>query len=370
MGLTLEIEKLTLQNNDSKSKVDHEVTKTQSQQIELDKSAEEFRRLHEERRAVVAEWESCITGMKARDEQLEKLGELYANRLGGRRGKEQKLKERINFLEDTQAENAKVQQVILSSDRQLMRVRKDHISVRDGLTEFKDEVDVLRNQLGSRSALQSQQRHKLVGQKEELEEKKTRLAGLKRKLTATEKGLQDEQDASQVKRMSCGDADVLLKAEQQHMIKAEKDLKTVKEQLFRQAAELTNEKEEEKQLQGEIGSAQSALRNLGGEIARLDGERQRQQELLYGVDFQSQLMQRKVARVSGDVPTADTAEYQAKIEELEQQLVEQKQLEVMLTQQVKRQVNELKNAEASSAKVVVDKKELHNAMVETELETR
>lgn len=53
------------------------------------------------------------------------------------------------------------------------------------------------------------------------------------------------------------------------------------------------------------------------QLQRLDQNRQRQQELLYSVEFQSQLMQRKVARVSGYCNTAEKKEFDQKIEKLE-----------------------------------------------------
>lgn len=73
--LTLEIEKLTLQNNQAARKVEEEVTITQSQQISLDKTADEFKNLHADRKRLIASWEESVSMMRARDVQLEKLGE-------------------------------------------------------------------------------------------------------------------------------------------------------------------------------------------------------------------------------------------------------------------------------------------------------
>ena len=103
---------------------------------------------------------------------------------------------------------------------------------------------------------------------------------------------------------------------------------------------------------------------------KLDAERQRQQELLYAVDFQSQLMQRKVARVSGEGPSVDNSELQQKIVDLEKNLEEQKQLEKLLQQQVKRQQNDVRFAEKIVIQLEVDAKKIQGRKRWSSLSTR
>merc|ERR1712139_375125 len=124
----------------------------------------------------------------------------------------------------------------------------------------------------------------------------------------------------------------------------EKEMKAAKENLFKESQELYRLRAEEATTLGEISGAQSVIKNLQFQISRLDQERQRQQELLYAVDFQSQLMQRKVARVSGERTVEERDEYNKKIEVLERQTTEQKSLHTILSAQIKRQDAELKNA--------------------------
>merc|ERR1719230_642710 len=106
----------------------------------------------------------------------------------------------------------------------------------------------------------------------------------------------------------------------------EKQMKQVKEELYKQSQDLYKLRQEEATTLGEISGAQSAIKNLQHQIQRLDIERQRQQELLYAVDFQSQSMQRKVARVSGERTLEEKEELIKKTEQAEQDLEEQKSL--------------------------------------------
>ena len=117
----------------------------------------------------------------------------------------------------------------------------------------------------------------------------------------------------------------------------------VKEELFKESQELYKLRNDEATTLGEISGAQSAIKNLAFQISKLDQERQRQQELLYAVDFQSQLMQRKVARVSGERTVEEKEELNKRFKQLEQQYAEQKDLQSVLTMQIRRQDTELRS---------------------------
>lgn len=49
-----------------------EVTESLTAQIELDKTAEEFRSAHEEREVLIQQWEQIIDQMKRRDQEMDK----------------------------------------------------------------------------------------------------------------------------------------------------------------------------------------------------------------------------------------------------------------------------------------------------------
>merc|ERR1719331_236177 len=149
---------------------------------------------------------------------------------------------------------------------------------------------------------------------------------------------------------------------------AEKEMKSVKEELFKQSQELYALRGDEATTLGEISGAQSAIKNLQFQISRLDQERQRQQELLYAVDFQSQLMQRKVARVSGERTIEEQEEFKRRIEKLDKDLEEQKSLHTILSAQIKRQDAELKNANRTLVNIKKDTEAMKGTMEELELQ--
>merc|ERR1711879_92474 len=73
--LTLAMEKLTIENSNMRKELADQVTETQAKQIEMDKTAELFRELHDDRRKLISQWEDAVKSMRTRDTQLEKLGE-------------------------------------------------------------------------------------------------------------------------------------------------------------------------------------------------------------------------------------------------------------------------------------------------------
>merc|ERR1712139_642803 len=148
----------------------------------------------------------------------------------------------------------------------------------------------------------------------------------------------------------------------------EKEMKTAKENLFKESQELYRLRAEEATTLGEISGAQSAIKNLQFQISRLDQERQRQQELLYAVDFQSQLMQRKVARVSGERTIEEQEEFKRRIEKLDKDFEEQKSLHTILSAQIKRQDAELKTANRTLVDIRKETEAMKGTMEELELE--
>lgn len=61
------------------NELEKEVTETQAAQIELDKTAEEFKRLHAERHQLYLQWQETVENSKKRDGLISETGEQYAN---------------------------------------------------------------------------------------------------------------------------------------------------------------------------------------------------------------------------------------------------------------------------------------------------
>ena len=77
--LTLNIEKLTIEVARKAKELEQGVTETQSAQIELDKTAEEFTRLQAERHQLYLQWQDTVENSRKSDELINETGEQYGS---------------------------------------------------------------------------------------------------------------------------------------------------------------------------------------------------------------------------------------------------------------------------------------------------
>jgi len=93
-------------------------------------------------------------------------------------------------------------------------------------------------------------------------------------------------------------------------------------QLFEESKKLFELREKEANMIGDINNVISAKKNLKANILKLDNDINKQGELLYNVDFQIQLMERKVDWVQGKRTQEETNEINKKTEILEKTTAE------------------------------------------------
>ncbi len=74
--ITLKIEKYVQEANKVKKQVDEETLNTITVQGELDKTAEEFRKMHKERQDLIKQWEIIIDQMQKRDNQIDEAAHV------------------------------------------------------------------------------------------------------------------------------------------------------------------------------------------------------------------------------------------------------------------------------------------------------
>merc|ERR1719353_1861497 len=201
-----------------------------------------------------------------------------------------------------------------------------------------------------------------------MEDRKTRQSEMSRKLHGTQRRFEEEMRMCKSAEERADMADKYYQETESKLRDMHKTMKSVKEELYKQSQDLYRLRQEEATTLGEISGAQSAIKNLQHQIQRLDVERQRQQELLYAVDFQSQFMQRKVARVSGERTLEEKEDLARKLEQAEQDLEETMSLWNILTAQHKKQDAELRQAKRTLVKIQEDESKTKEEMGELQLQ--
>uniref|UniRef100_A0A8D2Q437 Coiled-coil domain-containing protein 39 n=1 Tax=Varanus komodoensis TaxID=61221 RepID=A0A8D2Q437_VARKO len=151
--LTLQIEMLTLQCNHRRKILDNELTETLAAQIELDKTAEDFRRVHHERQELIRQWESTIEQMQKRDQEIDKCAldqnDSLTNKLKFMTNQALTLEEKASRMEELLKEKEKN-----VKEAQAVQLRDTHFKKTKELNALKEnekcvtaEIDGRRGQI-------------------------------------------------------------------------------------------------------------------------------------------------------------------------------------------------------------------------------
>ena len=355
--MNLHLEKLTKIAAQRNTELENEVTETQTAQIELDKTAEDFKQLHSERQELVLQWEQAIETMKRRDKEINETGEQLVDKKKDIAELRRVLGEKKSFLEDQVQENDNVERQTVNYERAVQRVRQDMVAERQAKTDLQDELDIVRNTLAKVVSELAMKRTQVANARDALDGKKERLELARRKLAEMKKRLENEYLATNDLEKSAQQIEDLNKEQDKALRATEKELAQLKQDMFRQSQELFALRKDEANLIAEISGAQTADRNLRDKIKNLDADSQKQQEHIYNADFALQQMERKVARAQGEYRADEKEALNAKVDQLEKLLNVTDQEERMLKKQLKkvnddyraakRQVDELNHEKAS-----------------------
>ncbi|NWS94814.1 CCD39 protein, partial [Mionectes macconnelli] len=368
-ALTFQVEKLTIQANQKRRALDNELTETLTAQMELDRAAEDFRRVHQERQEVIRQWENAIQQMQKRDQQIDHCALLIAEIKQEIRKKEIVLKEKTAFLVNETLNNMEYEKKISSAERKANRLRIEYQTQEANRVRLQDELEALKSIVDRTASDLESLRIQVTNLKKEIQKKQARLSFIieeninisdKLKLV-TEETLSSEEKALRMEE--------ILKAEEKAVEEKEDEMRQLKDLLFKKNQELKVQKDKEKVALSEIGGAQKSLRNLQCRLHRLDAEVFKQQELIYNQDFYIQRMQRRLSRLEGEVNSNEKEILEAKVAELKQTLEEKKNTYDVLQAQYRKLQNDVqvmrrtihKTGEETSALMVkIDELNLYN----------
>ena len=363
-AMLLEIEKATAVVEGKKAELEQEVTATRALQIELDMTAEQFRKLHEERARLLAQWEATLQKMQSLNEQIAETTNAFESRKGEVTRYQGLVKEGKKNLEMAEAENQRYERMMTISENQVAQKHKQHeLETRD-LVEFAETVETQRHKLDK---LDSDAR----AYKEEIEElnRKTQIEYDKRemflkRLQETKEALATQKDSTEELTEQTTIMNEFLKREEEQLKAIERAIDEEKNQIFKLSQEVYKARKYEKNLLAEIQGSQSRAKNLQLKIQEFDRETQKQMELLYNSNFQIQQMERKISRIKGDRTEEEKVELQAQINQLTQLLEGKIVTEKMLAQQLHRLELDLRQTQRRKSTLEEQQKDLDIRLTE------
>ena len=190
--LTLQIEKLTIEVARKAAELEQEVTETQAAQIELDKTAEEFKRLHSERHQLYLQWQDTVENSRRRDELINETGEQYGNAKDWLDRKKTELEQHQGRLEREKESNKETRSAIVVEERGLVVTREKLQKADQETKDTEGHVAILRNQLSAFATELQNKRADVAHVNQVLGERMERLDAAKKKYQATKDRLNKE----------------------------------------------------------------------------------------------------------------------------------------------------------------------------------
>jgi chromosome segregation ATPase len=347
--LNLNLEKLTAALDSRKHALEEEVTETQAKQIELDKTAEDFKALHLERQNLVQQWETTIANMATRDEDIAQAGAKYAQLREQMSANETDIAERRNFLAKEKKNNEEVEATIVVKERDVGRARDElryHSEQVDGL---EDQVGLAQSELAQATTDVERLKVSVAAGAEQVEADKAKLEKLKIRLEETAAKIAAENAVTEKLDKTAAEKEEDRLAEIKRLKALEDEIAQLRNTIFKQSQELWKQRREESNLLGEISGAETSKKNLQAKINRLDAQSLKQQEHVYTAEFQIQLLERKVRRAEGERSESETKDLNDKIAALNQELDDKAAQGALLEKQAKKLQNDLKNAKRKAA---------------------
>ncbi|XP_048203015.1 coiled-coil domain-containing protein 39 [Perognathus longimembris pacificus] len=339
--LTLKLERLTLECHQKRKILDNELTETLSAQLQLDKAAQDFRKIHSERQELIKQWENTIEQMQKRDGDIDKCALALAKVKEKIREKENVVKQKIKFLENEIGNNIEYEKRISAADRKVLKCRTEYQHHETSRTQLKDELDSLKATVGRTSSELEALRKHSSKIKKDIQEETARLHKIKNHNQIVKKKLSMITEKSMTVEEKATNLEDMLKEEEKSVKEVEVQLSIVKDVLFKKVQELQAETMKEKATVSEIEGTRSSLKHLNNQLHRRDFETLKQQEIMYSQDFYIQQVERRMSRLKGDINTEEKQILEAKIVELKKALEEKQSECTLLDTQIKKLHNDL-----------------------------
>ena len=313
----LQIERLTQDVNNRMHELEKEVTETQAAQIEMDKTTIELKNLQAERQELLDHLITTQDNIKNLSDDLRELCDVYyRNKVELGKDKDE-LDKGIKTYEDNLKKNKKTEEDIKQNEAVLSKTRENYLDKQHQFNELSNDIEIKKNELSALARELTGKTNASNYQKNEVEKKKKNLDEAKTEYN----NKKAEIERNTKKFLSAKEKEEAILAQNTELNKklksSKEELEKTVNQLFEESKKLFELREKEANMIGDINNVISAKKNLKANILKLDNDINKQGELLYNVDFQIQLMERKVDWVQGKRTQEETNEINKKTEILE-----------------------------------------------------
>ena len=120
------------------------MTETQLSQLELSRTAENFRKLHQERQNLLKQWESAVQTMRKRDEEITEAQTIYERNRDESQSKRVSIMQEKELLDIQTDSNEQLSRKIELLDRSVAKSKTTFTETKTDLEHFQDELSTLK----------------------------------------------------------------------------------------------------------------------------------------------------------------------------------------------------------------------------------
>ncbi|CAD5110940.1 DgyrCDS295 [Dimorphilus gyrociliatus] len=365
--MNLQLERLCDIAKKKKEELEKETTETLTTQIELDKTAEEFRKIHLERQDLLFQWEKIIKQMQVKDDEITQMAVKLTLAKQDIRTIDEEIAEKEQFLKAESDNNDEIRKQTIENERILGKLKiqyQEEELVRD---QFNSELEALQRTC-ERTALDLESMRCQVTQlKKESNEKSNQLRDIQEKKKDLVEKFKVANEISLSAEERAQEMDKLLIMEEKLQTRLSIELDRLREQNFRNTEIYTKLKSEKKNIESEIQGIYTTIRHLNTKLTKLDTEGLKQQEILYNQDFTIQQLERRMGRMHGETSNEDKLRMEEKIKVLLEELKEKENKKSIMIQQLKRSQDDVRRIKRNSEKAKSEMDHLVSKIEEVDL---
>ncbi|XP_078420092.1 coiled-coil domain-containing protein 39 [Cetorhinus maximus] len=338
--ITVRLERMTIEANKKRKLLDNEMTETIAAQMELDKIAHDFRRSHSERQELISQWQDTIEQMQKRDQDMDKCALLLAEVKQEIQEQEAAINEKIQFLKNETENNKEFEKKISVNQRLSAKLRLEYQEHETNRLQLQNELDTLKSRVDRTATDLETVRSQITNLKRQNMDKSYKLMNAKEQNKALEEKLKAMIETILSSEEQVARMEKTLKNEENSVKELEEQMKYMKEQKFKRSEELYSLTGTVRTVANQISGNKTTLRNLNSRIDKLDHDSIKQQEVIYSQDFQIQQLERRLAKLEGNVNSNENELLGEKVAELSKNLDEKKTTVNLLNAQLKKLQND------------------------------
>ncbi|KAA0152425.1 hypothetical protein FNF29_03991 [Cafeteria roenbergensis] len=367
--LSMALERLTQQVASKKRALEEATTETAAKQIELDKAADDFHALHQERGKLLKQVDDAVASIRGRDREILEANERAAEGKRVLETRKAEIRAKAEMLEGLEVENGEAERLNGDLARRVGAHREQLRAAQEALRELEDEAELNKSELGKAAAQLGKSRSELDSLRAQKEAYEQRLEAAVAKEAAVVASREKAKGEATKLEGAAERREADLKAQEARLVSSERELEQAKAKLFKESQRRAELVREEGVLRAEISGAESAAKNLSTKMRQLDADAARQAELLYAAEFQIQAMERKLARVKGEVSDEERKRLEARIADLNLDLGTSEGLKAKLEAQLKQLADEQRRVQRRRESLEADLTALHGTLAELRLQT-